>query len=72
MPDWTSVLGYAIAASFLVLPFVTLWLVMRTRWFKRGRRVRWAGERLVHWRDPMSDLGQFGEEPPDADRRRRS
>jgi hypothetical protein len=23
---------------------------------KRRRRVRWAGERLLWWRDPMSDL----------------
>jgi hypothetical protein len=70
MPDWSSLLGYAIAGSFLVLPVIVLMLVMRTRWFKRGHRVRWAGERLVHWRDPMSDLPKpFGDEPPRKGRR---
>ena len=65
-----TLLGYAIVAALFVLPVVALLLVMRTRWFKRGHRVRWAGERLVHWRDPMTDLPEpFGDEPPDRRRR---
>jgi len=63
-----TLLGYAVAALWLAAPILGLLAVMRTRWFKRGHRVRWAGERLVHWRDPMSDLGPFGEEPPQRKR----
>src|SRR5882672_940284 len=73
--DWTSVLatllGYAIAAFILVLPVVALVLLTRGAWFGRNRRrVRWAGERLLWWRDPMSDLGKFGEDPEEVKRRR--
>ncbi len=65
-----TLLGYAIVATLFVLPVVALLLVMRTRWFKRGHRIRWAGERLVHWRDPMSDLPEpLGDEPPPRRRR---
>ena len=75
MNDWTSalgsLLGYTIAALLFVLPVIVLLVVLRSRWFARNRRrVRWAGERLLWWRDPMSDLGPLGEDPDQVKRRR--
>jgi hypothetical protein len=77
MTDWTSALGYAlgyvVAFGWLVLPIVVLLLVVRTRWFKRRHRIRWAGERIVPESliDPMAELGPLGEDPQVRGSRRR-
>jgi len=66
-----TLLGYAVAALWLAAPILGLLAVMRTRWFQRRRRIRWAGERIapMSLRDPMDELGPLGEDP--RDRRRR-
>jgi len=55
------------------LPIVILLLAVRTRWFKRRRRIRWAGERIAPESliDPMAELGPLGEDPDVARRKRR-
>ena len=55
-----------------VLPIAVVVLLMRTRWFKRRKRVIWAGEKLVWWRDTMDRLPPpFGDLPGDPRDRRR-
>lgn len=77
MSDWTNtlgtLLGYAVAVGILVLPIVAMVLIVRSERFKRRRRrFRWAGERIapMSLRDPMEELGPFGEEPPRGKRGR--
>jgi hypothetical protein len=66
---WQGV-GWLIALSILLLPIaVARWLVT-TRWFRGRHRVRWAGERLLWWRDAMSDLPAPLGDDPHARRRR--
>jgi hypothetical protein len=55
-----------------VLPIAVVVLLMRTRWFKRRKRVIWAGEKLVWWRDTMDRLPPpFGDLPRGPRDRRR-
>ena len=77
MNDWTSVLGtllgYAIVAGIFVLPIVVLLVVLRTRWFERRKRVRWASREipLGRWRGMMDNLPPpFNEDPHEVKRRR--
>ena len=77
MLDWTSalgtVLGYAIAALLFVVPIVVLLIVMRTRWFARRKRLRWASREvpLPIYRGLMDNLPPpFNEDPHEVKRRR--
>ena len=69
-----SALGYAIATALLVLPIIVLFLVMRTRWFARRKRIRWAGHSMpLPWeRTAMDRLPPpFNEDPHVVERRGR-
>jgi hypothetical protein len=66
--------GYAIAALILVLPIIVLLLVIRTRWFARRKRIRWASREipLGRFRGLMDNLPPpFNEDPESRDRPRR-
>ena len=63
--------GYAIAIAFLFLPIVVVVLVMRTRWFKRRKRIRPAGDLPPYGGRPYMDSlpPPFSDWPPDRKRR---
>ena len=56
----------------LVAPIVLVIVLMRTRWFRERRRVFYAGEKPLWWRDAMDRLPPpFGDWPPPRGKRRR-
>ena len=77
MNDWASafwtLVGYAIAAGLLFLPIVVLLLVMRTRAWRRRKRIRWAGRDMpLLWeRGAMDRLPPPFNEDPEVSRGRR-
>ena len=70
-PLWT-IFGYGVASLlFIVLPLALARWVVGTRSFARRRRIRWAGERRVWWRDQMEELGPLGADPDVRSRKTR-
>ena len=69
--DWISeaefALGYALAFALLFVPIVLVVLLMRTRHFRRRKRVRTAGDLPPYGGRPYMDSlpPPLGDRPPD-------